>query len=251
MCPDGATAGDDFTPNAEFDEDPYTCKKYMDLFKTVEAESDMCELSQYIAGGYCCPTTIENPCVACPNGITAGDDFVPYAGIGYLKPCSKTIEDLRLLDAEHSLCGAEKEWEEALCCPTTPKNPCDICPGGLTAADDFFPPGDGQTCKQNIDTLMLMETESVACSEWGPFYKATCCPEASTAVTTTSSTASTDSTSSGATFTSATGNSELIATTATVIPSTEPIPSGGVIVFELRGFAFISSVSMILSFFYV
>jgi hypothetical protein len=87
----GATDGDDFAPDAEFD-NPRTCKIYMDMFKTYEEESDMCKLSLYFAGGSCCPSSLsysENPCVACPNGITAGDDFAPYAGIDYLMPCLK------------------------------------------------------------------------------------------------------------------------------------------------------------------
>jgi hypothetical protein len=218
ICPDGATAGDDFAPNAEFYEIPLTCKKYIDMFKTFEEESDMCELSQYYAGGGCCPSNLsapENPCVACPNGISVGDDFAPYAGSGNLVPCSKMMEEFLLVDSENFICGAEKEWQEALCCPTTPKNPCNVCPDGLTAADDFFPPDDWQTCKQNIDTLLLMETESMACSDWGPFYKATCCPKASTASTSTN---------------------------ATVVPPTEPSPSGGATKVGLRGVAFIIGV---------
>ncbi|KAL3812113.1 hypothetical protein ACHAXA_009372 [Cyclostephanos tholiformis] len=255
MCPDGVTAGDDFAPNGEYDEDPFTCKKYMDLFKTIEEGSAMCESSQYWTGGGCCPGTLpENPCIACPNGITAGDDFAPYAGNGYLKPCSKIIDEFRFLDAGHFYCGAEKDWEEALCCPTTPKNPCDICPNGLTAAEEFFPPNDGQTCKENIDTLMLVETDSKACSDWGQFYKVLCCPETSNAAATTASPATTTtlatatsasvaSSSSDATSTPATGSSQLTTTVATAVASIEPTPSGGVTVFELRGFMLIISVS--------
>jgi hypothetical protein len=40
--------------------------------------------------------------IACPNGLTVGDDFAPYRDIGYLKPCSKIIEQYQFLDEGHS-----------------------------------------------------------------------------------------------------------------------------------------------------
>jgi hypothetical protein len=133
--------------------------------------------------------------------------------------------------------------------------------------------GMGTLAGKNIDTLMLIETESNACSKIGPYYKVMCCPnvtvttsiadeETSTAATTTVSTsnmttlttedfASTASTSSNATFTSAKGDSKTTRMTATVVPSTEPIPLGAVTVFEFGGFAFILCVSAQLSFAFV
>jgi hypothetical protein len=248
MCPDGAT--DDFAPHAEFGMIPWTCKEIMDMFKTFEEESNVCEMSQYALGGGCCPTTVEDPCIACPNGITVGDDFAPYAGSGYPMPCSKIIEQVQFLDAGHSLC-VYRDWDEALCCPAAPKNPCNICPYGITAADDFFPPDELQTCKQIIDTLMLIETVSDTCSDWGPSYKVLCCPiitvtatsviEETSTVATPTGIAITASTSSGATSTSVMENPKLTTTT------TEPTSSGGVTVSELTGFAFIIAVSALSS----
>ena len=213
--------------------------------------------------GYCCPTTLENPCIACPNGITAGDDFMPYADGGNLAPCKVIIEDYKFFDAENPEC-AWKNWDEALCCPTTPENPCNICPDGLTAADDFFPFGDELTCKQNIDVFKLIEAESEACSKWGPAYKVRCCPHVTvttsnpvvgtnTAATTTVTTLTTDaitstaSTSVDATSTSATSDSELTTTTATVVTSTDHIPSGGMTASGFSGFSFLICVSAMCS----
>jgi hypothetical protein len=258
ICPDGATVGDDFAPFAEFDNN-VTCEEYIEFFSQVEKESETCEESQQIVG-LCCPTTFENPCIACPDGITAGDDFVPYAEVGYRKSCKEIIEEYQFYDAWNSFC-AEKDWDERLCCPTTPKNPCIICPDGLTAADYFVPPGDSQTCKQNVDTFKLVEIDSNPCIEWGPYYKALCCrnlKETSMAATTntgtsttttltTDATTSAASTSSDATSTTATDNSGLTSTTATVVPSTEPVALGGVTVFGVRGFAFIVGVSALSS----
>ena len=262
ICPDGATAGDDFVPFAN-DGENITCKEYIDYFKLIEKGSATCDWSQYVEG-YCCPTTLENPCIACPDGITAGDDFMPYAEGGYLFTCKVIIEEYKFLDAENPWC-AWKDWEEALCCPTTPENPCNICPDGLTAADDRFPYNDMQTCKQNIDNFKLIEVESEACTEWGPVYKVGCCPnvtlitsttveETITAATTiattltTDATTSTASTSLDATSTFATSDSELTTTTATLVTSTEPIPSGGMTVSGFSGFSFIIGVSSMYSF---
>ncbi len=273
MCPDGATAGDDFAPYAEYEDDPATCKDYIDDSTLYEEGTKMCEMSQKLVG-HCCPTTLENPCIMCPDGATAGDDFMPYAEGGNLIPCKAIIEEYNFVDAGNFLCDKWKTWDEAGCCPTAPKNPCNICPDGLTVADDFFPPGESQTCKQNIDTLKLIETDSEICSKDGQYYKVLCCPnvtvttsttvaETSTAATTiarnaaatgltsgattTDTTTSTASTSSGATSASATGNSELTTTTATVDPSTEPTPSGGVTVDGFGGCAFILGVSALYS----
>jgi len=262
VCPDGATADDGFVPFANEGEN-ITCKEYIDFFKLIEKGSATCDWSQQVEG-YCCPSTLENPCNACPNGITAGDDFMPYAEIGYLIPCKVIIEDYKFFDAENPEC-AWKNWDEALCCPTTPENPCNICPDGLTAADDFFPFGDSQTCKQNFDNFKLIEAESEACTEWGPFDKVGCCPnvtvttstpveETITAATTTATTLTTDATTStastslDATSTSATSDSELTTTAATLVTSTEPMPSGGVTVSGFRGFLFIIGVSAMYSF---
>ena len=253
MCPDGATAGDDFVPYAN-DGENRTCKDYIDYYKLVEKGSETCDWSQQDEG-YCCPTTLENPCIVCPNGITAGDDFMVVLLGGILMPCKELIEDYKFYDAENPVCDG-KDWWEALCCPTTPENPCNICPDGLTAADDFIPFGDVQTCTLSIDTSMLIETESKSCTEWAPFYKVGCCPnvtlttstpveETITAATTTAITSTTDATTSTAstsfvaTTTSATSDSE---------PSTEPIPSGGVTVSGFRGLSFIIGVSSMLSF---
>jgi hypothetical protein len=261
ICSDGVTAGEDFVPFAN-DGENITCNEYIDYFKLIEKGSATCDWSQQVEG-YCCPTTLENPCIACPNGITAGDDFMPYAEVGYLMPCKVIIEEYKFFDAENPEC-AWKDWEEAPCCPTTPENPCNICPDGLTAADDRFPYNDGQTCKQNIDTAKLIEVESEACTEWGPGYKVGCCPnvtlitstveETITAATTIATTSTTDATTStastslDATSTSATSDSELTTTTATLVTSTEPIPSGGVTVSGFSGFSFIIGVSSMYSF---
>ena len=262
VCPYGATAGDDFVPFAEYDEDTTTCKKGIEIYNLIEKESEECEWGQFVLGP-CCPTTPpENPCIMCSDGATAGDDFAPYAEFGYLKPCKVYIEEIKFVDAESTAC-ASKSFEEALCCPTAPTNPCNVCPDGATAADDFIPfaeSGQLTTCKSNIDVFKLIEAESYVCSKFGPYYKVGCCPNVSvttsttveeiiTAATTTANTATTTSITTGATTpaastspddatTSATVTSELTTTTATAASSTEPITSGDVAVSGFGGLAY-------------
>ncbi len=265
VCQDGATAGDNFAPFAA-DGVNATCFDLIEEIKGFDAESYGCMIGGEEIVYWCCPAPLENPCVACPDGITVGDDFAPYADGGYLVSCKELIEGFSLSETESDEC-LEKNWDEALCCPTAPKNPCIICPGGLTAPEDFIPFFDSQTCKQNIDTAKLIEAESKACKESGPYYEILCCPDmtmttatnfngsstaATTAGTATTTTSTTDATASpvsesapDATSTSAAGNSELTTTTATVAPSKVSNSSGGLTAIGLRVFAFIISVSVL------
>ena len=73
---------------------------YLPIYQLIEKGSKTCAWSQMVEG-HCCPTTLENPCIACPNGITAGDDFMPYADGGNLAPCKVNIEDCKFFDAEN------------------------------------------------------------------------------------------------------------------------------------------------------
>ena len=111
---------------------------------------------------HCCPTTPENPCIVCNDGTAASVNFALCAESRYLKPCKVCIKQYKFIDAENTFC-IRRSWEEALCCPTTPANLFNIFPDGTTAADDFIPFAEEWehfSCKQNIDTFKLIETES-------------------------------------------------------------------------------------------
>ena len=107
-CPNGVTVGDDFVLNAsinEADDAALTCGDLIYYATQIETESDYCRIFGEFDESYCCPpevtpaptpmpgddsltsTTIsstlayevDNPCIICPNGATAGyDDIVPY-----------------------------------------------------------------------------------------------------------------------------------------------------------------------------
>ena len=294
ICPDYRDPADTFAPNDgyvlsvplvpfanNYNCEMKTCKEYIDEFNLMEKDSESCAWSQHVVG-HCCPSTRVNPpCIACPDGITVDNN----EWFDYERQCKERIKEYTFLDVRNPECGAFKDWDEAFCCPTIPKNPCNICPNGLTASDHFYPPPFPlghtcsvdqffpqsfpiiglKTCKDIVDTLVLIESESEACSEWSPYYKVLCCPnvsgtnsstieEASTVTTTTASTSTATTmtseatisaalTGSDATYTSSAANSELVTTPTPVVPSTEPILSGGMTVFEFRSCPLIIGVS--------
>jgi len=104
ICQDGATASDDFTPYAA-DGLNATCADLIEEIKVFGDGSEECGwLGFKDIKSACCPTTPpENPCMVCPDGITATDDFAPYADwgdnttcnelveLGYFKPCKVSL----------------------------------------------------------------------------------------------------------------------------------------------------------------
>jgi hypothetical protein len=88
ICPDGATAGDDYAPY-EFSENPITCKEFIGNAKLFETGSLWC--AQYeVAGLYFCTTPPDDPCTLCPNGITVADDYELYNVFG--DTCLDTLD---------------------------------------------------------------------------------------------------------------------------------------------------------------
>ena len=55
------------------------------------------------------------------------------------------------------------KMNEPLCCPQAVNKPCNLCPSGITAGNDFKPnasDGDETTCKEMIDMLSAYEADS-------------------------------------------------------------------------------------------
>ena len=169
---------------------------------------------------------VYNPCIICPNGATAGDDFVPNASSGNSMTCSELINSSMDFESGSQTCALSSVYEIS-CCPTrtipspaedvnvtaptetptvaamTPAttlapvvditvatttttstlgagtggdNPCIICPDG-TAVGNFAPyadDGDFRTCADLIDEAKLYEAGSYDCgrSELDELY---CC----------------------------------------------------------------------------
>ena len=128
--------------------------------------------------GLCCPNAAaENPCIICPDGASAGDDFVPYADQGYLMTCQEIIESYTTFEAGSEMCVGANDVAKCCPAPTAPENPCNICPGGATAGDYFTPYSAINTCGEMMAEAKLFETNSKDC-KWYEGYEVSCCPKA-------------------------------------------------------------------------
>ena len=137
---------------------------------------------------HCCPTEANNPCIICPDGATAGEEIVPYAIES--RTCKDIIEANLSFDAESEMCLVIAKEYEYHCCPSSTTefdDYCNICPGGITAGDDFVPWSsdkvrrwEGYTCKQLVeDAKIVYENGSVGCNHYKG-YEMSCCPGAGT-----------------------------------------------------------------------
>jgi len=170
ICPDGATAADDFIPYAAMG---FTCSELIDFVKLHETNSDVC--TPEIDEAYCCPTAAENPCIICPAGAAAGDDFLPY-GIGSNDTCKQLIDFAKNFETGSDWCGLS-EIDESFCCPTVTESPCKICQAGITAGDDYAVDfgGFSMTCQVLVDSIAHFDVGSDFCFRFGPMYEQNCC----------------------------------------------------------------------------
>ena len=157
VCRDGATAGDDFAPFAT-DGLNASCADLIEEIKVIESGSEACMCGCFEdVRSMCCPgTPLENPCIVCSGGITAGDDFAPYAeSLRDPTTCKQFVNDSAAIGAGSESCAETQDMIEPFCCPTTPENPCIVCPDGATVGDGVVPfakyDGVSITCKEFID----------------------------------------------------------------------------------------------------
>ena len=82
-CPNGITVSDDYKPSPG---DDRTCKDYLDMFMTFDADSDMCkEVLEEVAseGNPCCPDDeVSTPPAESTDGDMSGDTLNSAAIIG-------------------------------------------------------------------------------------------------------------------------------------------------------------------------
>jgi hypothetical protein len=90
-------------------------------------QSEVCSKSNYASdAGFDCSgggtgglTTVDDPCILCPSGVTYGD-FVPYEEAGYLWTCDEYIDSALLYETGSDECAEFKSWDlEQYCCPNT------------------------------------------------------------------------------------------------------------------------------------
>ncbi|KAL3823875.1 hypothetical protein ACHAXA_005457 [Cyclostephanos tholiformis] len=193
LCPNGATAGDGFVP--EYQGNTLTCKDLINDAENHEMESDYCGYIGKTVESYCCPSnpsptqsptdysevtwsTAENPCIICPDGATAEDDYRPYASDGDDSTCGELINSAKSYETESIWCGL-RELDAVECCPTPPVDPCIICPTGAMFQEEFVPrqsTGSTMTCKEKKDFASLFESGSQFC-KLTKSDESLCCPE--------------------------------------------------------------------------
>ena len=72
-----------------------------------------------LATPYTPATEVDNPCIICPNGITAGDDFVPNASSGNSMTCFELIKSSMENESGSQTCIALSSVYKISCCPAT------------------------------------------------------------------------------------------------------------------------------------
>ncbi len=112
ICPDGTAVGD-FAPCTD-DGDLRTCADLIDEAKLFDAGSYDCGWFEFDETE-CCFTPPQNPCIICPDGATAGDDYVPeYAGNSMT--CLELINSSLDFESGSDACGLF-DIDAAFCCP--------------------------------------------------------------------------------------------------------------------------------------
>ena len=115
---------------------------------------------------------VENPCLICPYGATAGDEYAPHI------TCKELIDNATLFETGSLWCAQYEESAGMFCCLTTPQNPCTLCPNGITVADDYQPYNNGVTCSDTIYYYAYYDAESDWCTvgRRASDMESRCCP---------------------------------------------------------------------------
>jgi hypothetical protein len=193
ICPNGATAGDDYVPPLA---EGLTCVELIEGVALFETKSDICGLMGDVYKPYCCPpatpaptttptdsptqtSTDMNPCIICPNGVDTGMGDAPYGENS--GTCAELIDAAKPFKTGSWGCA----WAESNaydCCPTVPENLCIICPNGVhTGMGDVEPFEEIYgTCAEIIEYAKYFETDSDYCGLVGELYESYCCPPANT-----------------------------------------------------------------------
>eukprot|EP00579_Thalassiosira_antarctica_P011605 CAMPEP_0201924994 /NCGR_PEP_ID=MMETSP0903-20130614/13937_1 /ASSEMBLY_ACC=CAM_ASM_000552 /TAXON_ID=420261 /ORGANISM="Thalassiosira antarctica, Strain CCMP982" /LENGTH=315 /DNA_ID=CAMNT_0048462595 /DNA_START=99 /DNA_END=1046 /DNA_ORIENTATION=+ len=118
VCPDGATAGDDFTLDSD-SEDSVTCGQMIEYAKMIETGTDMCAGLQG-AEMVCCPSPAENPCPICSEGLTVDEGTVIPDADGIT--CGDLVGYALNTEEDAEMCDDFK-GVESVCCPASSVEP--------------------------------------------------------------------------------------------------------------------------------
>jgi hypothetical protein len=139
ICLNGANVGGIFAPYADGG-DLRTCADLIDEAKLYEIGSNNCGWFEFQELD-CCYNKPENLCYICPDGATAGDDYVPeYYGNTFT--CYDLIEGAKRFESGSDACGLY-DLDMLYCFPPEGDNTYIICPDGPAIGD--FAPIDGDS----------------------------------------------------------------------------------------------------------
>ena len=125
----------------------------------------------------CCPTTADNPCSFCKDGLSLDEDFIIPGDEANGATCGDIYLYANLLKDGLAEC-TNIQRAEAICCPRMVTNPCSVCTDGLVLDEDFvipFPQAEGATCGELVEYAQFVEGGSEECSSI-QLVEFMCCP---------------------------------------------------------------------------
>jgi hypothetical protein len=123
ICPNGpSTSLDDYAPYAT-NGDGRTCAELLQDALTIESGTEDCGWAELNDGVECCYSEPVNPCIICPDGVTAspGEEYVPDYGDN-TATCADLIAGAMRFESGSAAC-ALYDVDAGFCCPpgmTTP-----------------------------------------------------------------------------------------------------------------------------------
>jgi len=124
---------------------------------------------------------MENPCIACPEGLPEGAVDTVVTIDGEDDTCANWINDgfISFLEGGTDYCYLSKAPIESACCPEQVKelaDPCIICPNGFTEGEDTVASEiDETTCGELESTSSTISAGGILCESY-KLAAFTCCP---------------------------------------------------------------------------
>ena len=114
VCPNGVKDGMNDVAPYDAGGDSRTCVQLVTDALTIESGTEDCGWAEYVELE-CCFTEPSNSCNVCPDGATAGDDYVPEYE-GNTSTCKEFIEGATLFESGSDACALH-DIDAEYCCP--------------------------------------------------------------------------------------------------------------------------------------
>jgi hypothetical protein len=192
ICPDGVTVGKEIVPYSNGNR---TCEDIINATLTYDADSEMCLVHAKQNEYKCCPsstTAFDDYCNICPDGITAGNNFVHFIPWSEYVTCKQLVEEAKIYENGTMGCNYYKGYEVS-CCPRaehTPPSTTTTTPsiwaivGNIALVVGVASALVGAACafakwkqKNNSTSTPTIPTTVAATSSSGPIVTATVVPQ--------------------------------------------------------------------------